>query len=165
MSGAARCTKKARNLTENRTDDPIANLWPLYTNNTCLPTSDPNAPCTRGFYGLYVIMATKKEHIKAGVDFAREKNMRLLIRNTGHDFLGRSAGYETLIINTHSFKDVQFLKKYDGPGNWTGSAAIVGAGVQGRELYKKAFAQDPKVVIVGGECPVRESVANPRCLR
>jgi hypothetical protein len=103
---------------------------------------------------LYVIQATTKEHIKAGVNFARERNLRLIIRNTGHDFMGRSTGYESLIINTHSFRDVKFLKQYSGPGNWTGSAAIVGAGVQGRELYRQAFAQDPKVVIVGGECPV-----------
>jgi hypothetical protein len=32
-------------------------------------------------------MATKKEQIKAGVDFAREHNLRLVIRNTGHDFM------------------------------------------------------------------------------
>lgn len=75
-------------------------------------------------------------------------------RNTGHDFMGRSTGYGALIINTHSFKSVEWIKKYKGPGDWKGSAATVGAGVQGRELYRQAFAQDPKVVIVGGECPV-----------
>ena len=153
------------------TDHPIANLWPFYTNNTCLPSDDPNTSCTQGFYGTYVIMATKKEQIKAGVDFARTHNLRLIIRNTGHDFMGRStgegnltqadsarlimcSGYGSLIINTHSFKETSFVKKYTGPGDWTGSAATVGAGVQGRELYRQAFAQDPKVVIVGGECPV-----------
>jgi hypothetical protein len=67
---------------------------------------------------------------------------------------GRSTGYGSLIVNTHSFKDVNFMQKYTGPGGWTGSAATVGAGVQGRELFRKAFAQSPKVVIVGGECPV-----------
>jgi hypothetical protein len=64
-------------------------------------------------------------------------------------------GYEALIINTHSFQETTFLKSYSGPGNYTGTAAVVGAGVQGRALYRKAFAQDPPVVIVGGECPVR----------
>lgn len=67
---------------------------------------------------------------------------------------GRSTGWGSLIINTHSFKDVKFVQKYDGPGDWTGSAATVGAAVQGRELFRQAFAQSPKVVIVGGECPV-----------
>jgi hypothetical protein len=74
-------------LKRNRTDHPIANLWPLFTNNTCLPTNARMETCTRGFYGHYVIMATKKEQIKAGVDFAREHNLRLVIRNTGHDFM------------------------------------------------------------------------------
>lgn len=59
-----------------------------------------------------------------------------------------------MIINTHSFKDVKFVEKYEGPGEWTGSAVTVGAGVQGRELFRQAFAQNPKKVIVGGECPV-----------
>jgi hypothetical protein len=70
-----------------RTDHPIANLWPFSTNNTCLPTSNPSEPCTRGFYGNYVIVAKTKDQIKAGVDFARERNLRLIIRNTGHDFM------------------------------------------------------------------------------
>jgi hypothetical protein len=105
---------------------------------------------------MYVILAKTKEHIKAGIDFAREQNLRLIIRNTGHDFMGRSTGFGSLIINTHSFRDVKFLKKYTGPGDWSGSAAIVGAGVQGRELYRQAFAQKPPVVIVGGECPVSD---------
>ena len=99
-------------------------------------------------------MAKTREQIKAGIDFAREHNLRLIIRNTGHDFMGRSTGFGSLIINTHSFKDVKFLTAYSGPGNWTGGAAIVGAGVQGRELFRQAFAQKPPVVIVGGECPV-----------
>ncbi|KAF2748158.1 FAD/FMN-containing isoamyl alcohol oxidase-like protein MreA [Sporormia fimetaria CBS 119925] len=135
------------------TDHPVANLWPLYTNGTCLPTNNPEATCTRGFYGEYVIMATMKDHIKAGVDFARAHNLRLIIRNTGHDFMGRSTGYGALIINTHSFKEAKFVSKYTGPGGWTGSAVTVGAGVQGRELYRQAFQQNPKVVVVGGECP------------
>jgi FAD/FMN-containing dehydrogenase len=101
-----------------------------------------------------VIVAKTKDQIKAGVDFARERNLRLIVRNTGHDFMGRSTGFGSLIINTHSFKDVKFMNKYSGPGDWSGSAAVVGAGVQGRELYRQAFAQSPKVVIVGGECPV-----------
>lgn len=105
---------------------------------------------------MYVILAKTKEQIKAGIDFAREQNLRLIIRNTGHDFMGRSTGFGSLIINTHSFQDVKFLKKYTGPGDWSGSAAIVGAGVQGRELYRQAFAQKPPVVIVGGECPVSD---------
>ncbi len=58
------------------------------------------------------------------------------------------------MLNTHSFKDVEFFKQYTGPGDWRGAVATVGGGVQGRELYRQAFAQEPKQVVVGGECPV-----------
>jgi hypothetical protein len=98
-------------------------------------------------------MAKTKEQIKAGVDFARTNNIRLIVRNTGHDFMGRSTGFGSLAINTHSFKDVTFIKNYTGPGDWTGSAVTVGAGIQVRELYGLANKESPKVVVVGGECP------------
>ena len=134
----------------------MGNLWHYWTNDTCLPTQTP-VSCTAGYYPDYVIMAQKKEHIKAGIDFARNNNIRLVIRNTGHDFLGRSTGYGALAINTHSFKDVAFTNRYMGPGTYRAGAVTVGAGVQVRELYRMAFAQKPPVIVVGGECPVSRS--------
>jgi FAD/FMN-containing dehydrogenase len=127
----------------------------LYTNDTCLPTTDPNASCKQGYLSEYAIVAKKEKHIAAGVKFARKHNIRLVIRNTGHDFMGRSTGYGGLTINTHRFKDVQFTKTYKGPGGYKGSAVTVGAGIQVGELYKLAFEQSPKVTVVGGECAVR----------
>lgn len=36
-----------------------------------------------------MINATCKEDVKAGVDFARENNVRLNVKSTGHDYMGR----------------------------------------------------------------------------
>lgn len=69
--------------------------------------------------------------------------------------MGRSVGYGSLAVNTHALKTVDFTKRYRGPGNYNGPAVTVGAGVQGAEIYALAFKQEPKVVVVGGECPVR----------
>lgn len=137
-----------------RTDQPAAALWTYYTNETCRPTSNRNAPCTLGYYGIYVILAKTYEHVKAGVDFARTHDLRLVIRNTGHDFLGRSTGWGALVINTHGFKDATFISSYTGPGDYHGSAVIVGAGIQGGELLKLGSAQDPPMTVVVGECSV-----------
>jgi hypothetical protein len=98
-------------------------------------------------------MAKKKEHIKAGIDFARKTGVRMIVRNTGHDFIGRSTGWGSLVINTHSFQDVTWLKKYSGPGGYTGTAVTIGAGVQGRSILTQGHAQEPPVVVVTGECP------------
>ncbi|KAI1646707.1 FAD-binding domain-containing protein [Daldinia loculata] len=134
-------------------EKPAAELWTYFTNDTCRPTGNPAAPCTLGYYGVYVITAQSKDHIKAGVDFARENNLRLIIRNTGHDFIGRSTGWGALIINTHSFQDIEFTTEYSGPGDYKGGAVTIGAGVQGRALLTRAHAQNPPVTALTGECP------------
>ena len=129
-------------------------MWTYYTNETCRPTTDRNAPCTLGYYGVYVISAKSFEHVKTGVDFARTHDLRLVIRNTGHDFLGRSTGWGALVINTHRFKNATFTQSYGGPGDYHGSAVTVGAGIQGLELLKLGSAQNPPVTVVVGECAV-----------
>lgn len=130
-------------------------MWKYFTNATCLPTDDPESSCTLGYYGVYVIDAKTKEHVQAGVNFARDHNIRLLIRNTGHDFIGRSTGFGGLIIRTHNFQDVDFIEKYRGPGCYRGRAVKVGAGVQGKRTLEKAHAQHPPQALLTGECPVR----------
>jgi len=152
---AAKCAEVQAKSTDEQwnVDQPIANLWTFWTNETCSAFPTAGATCTRGYYGNYVLMAKAQEHIKQGIDFARQNNLRLVIRNTGHDFLGRSTGYGSFIINTHSFKSVEFTSEYAGPGDYHGGAVTVGAGIQLRELYRLANAQKPPVVVVGGECP------------
>lgn len=58
-------------------DHPTSIFWNFWTNSTCLPTTDPKQPCTLGTYPNYVIDATTVEHVQAGVNFARENNIRL----------------------------------------------------------------------------------------
>jgi hypothetical protein len=89
-------------LTTLRIETGTSPLRSYPSNNTCLPTTDRNGTCTIGYLSEYVIMATTKEHIKAGIDFTRTNNIRLVIRNTGHDFMGRSIASGALAINTHN---------------------------------------------------------------
>ncbi|KAJ0160539.1 putative FAD-linked oxidoreductase [Colletotrichum tanaceti] len=152
---AAKCAEVTANWTDEQwtTDQLALNLWKYFSNTTCLTTEDPSQPCTLGNYGVYVIRATTKQHIKAGVDFARVNNIRLVIRNTGHDFIGRSTGWGALVINTHALQDIAFADSWAGPGDYTGGAVTIGAGVQGHALLTASNARDPPVVVVTGECP------------
>jgi hypothetical protein len=70
------------------TENPISSAWDNWNNDSCLPTLP--SPCSGEGYPVYVINATCKEDVKAGVDFARKHNIRLNIKSTGHDYLGRS---------------------------------------------------------------------------
>ena len=98
-------------------------------------------------------MAKTRDHIKAGIDFARQNNIRLVIRNTGHDFIGRSTGAGSLIINTHSFQEITWINSYAGPGSYSGPAVKIAAGVQGKALLAAGHAQNPPKAVVTGECP------------
>ena len=47
----------------------------------------------------------KAEDAQAAVKFANEKNLRLVIKNTGHDYMGRSTGRGGFLLWTHHLKD------------------------------------------------------------
>jgi hypothetical protein len=72
---------------EFHVNHPTSTLWQLWNNFSC-PIS-PNSPCTTNGYPVYVIAAQEANDVQAGVNFARTRNIRLNIKATGHDFLGR----------------------------------------------------------------------------
>lgn len=74
--------------------------------------------------------------------------MRLVVKNTGHDFLARSSGYGSLSIWTHHLKGYTFYDSYTS-GDYTGPAVKAGAGLQAFELYEACHAKD--VTCIGGE--------------
>jgi hypothetical protein len=55
----------------------------------------------QGGYPAYVVNATNVAQIQSSVAFAKTNNIRIVIKNTGHDFLGKSLGAGALSIWTH----------------------------------------------------------------
>lgn len=43
--------------------------------------------CGMGSYPVYVVKALKREDVMAGIEFANQYGLRLVVKNTGHDFL------------------------------------------------------------------------------
>ncbi|KAJ5301740.1 hypothetical protein N7508_006603 [Penicillium antarcticum] len=80
--------------------------------------------------------------------FTTEHNIRLVVRNTGHDYNGKSTGAGALGLWMHNIQDIEFKDYHDV--HYTGRAAKFGAGVQGTEAYRAAEAQG--LEIVSGEC-------------
>lgn len=128
--------------------DPTSVMWPLYQGRTCLPTSEASDNCTLGGYPIYAINVTNVAQIQLAVNFARNTNIRLVIKNTGHDFNGKSAGAGALSIWTHHLKKIEYLPKYSS-SSYSGKALKLGAGVQAFEVY--AAADKYGVTAVGGE--------------
>jgi hypothetical protein len=118
-----------------------------------MPTDDPSGTCTLGGYAAYSIDVENVAQVQLGVNFARNMNLRLTVKNTGHDYIGKSSGAGALNLWTHNLKDIQFIKKYKSAG-YTGPAFKAGAGVQGFEILEAA--RDHDVTVLSGICEVSQ---------
>lgn len=148
------CANIIRNA--NKSDflsaDPTANFWPIFEGRTCQPKNDTSgSQCTIGGYPEYAINVTNVAQVQLAINFARAANLRLVIKNTGHCYLGKSLGAGALSLWMHSLKDIDFLPDYTGPG-YSGPALKLAAGVSVREVYEAA--EKHEVTVLGAVSPV-----------
>ncbi|KAF5675780.1 6-hydroxy-d-nicotine oxidase [Fusarium heterosporum] len=132
------------------TQDPVSVIYDQYTNWTCLPDAD--YPCSGSGYPAYVVNVTKPEHVKIGIDFARKHSIRLIVKNTGHDYMGHSVAPGSLSLWTHHLKDITYhkgaFKLHNSKTTIPGDAVTAGAGSQMYDLY--TYLDKFGRVIVGG---------------
>jgi FAD/FMN-containing dehydrogenase len=131
-------------------------MFPLYYGNTCPQNNDTSTlgTCTLGGYSSYSVHVKNVAQIQLAVNFARTLNLRLVVKNTGHDYNGRSTGKYALSLWTHNLKGIEYVKSYKS-GSYQGPVFKVGAGVQGFELYQAADKYG--VSAVAGICPVSQT--------
>jgi FAD/FMN-containing dehydrogenase len=121
----------------------------------------PGAFHTTGWYGAHVsahsprvVAAESAADIAAAVDFAREHGARLVIKGTGHDYLGRSSAPGALMIWTHRMREVTVHDSFvpaGSPASTAGVPAItVEAGTRWLEAYQALLPQGRYVQ--GGGC-------------
>ncbi|KAI1496539.1 FAD binding domain-containing protein [Biscogniauxia marginata] len=132
------------------TEDPTSINAVLFQGLTCMPpTLIPSSNnCTVGGYPAYAVKVRNVAQIQLAVNLARNLNLRLVVKNTGHDFSAKSTGMGALSVWTHNLKDIRFFEYYK-QGSYTGPAFKIGTGVQAFELY--AAAKEYGVTVVGGE--------------
>ena len=124
-------------------------MAPFFANRSCDPFQPRSAQCVLGTYVQYAVNVSTASDVAAGIKFAKTRNIRLVVRNTGHDYNGKSTGAGALGIWMAHLKGIEFKDWTDK--HYTGKAIKMGAGVQGFEAYIAADAQGLQVV--GGECP------------
>ncbi|KAI9159084.1 FAD-linked oxidoreductase ZEB1 [Paramyrothecium foliicola] len=123
-------------------------MQPSFANQSCDPFTDRTKPCTLGNYVSYAVKVRNAADVATTLKFARNNNLRVIVRNTGHDFLGRSTGAGALAIWTQDLKTIDFLDWSDK--DYTGPAVKVGAGVLGYEVLEATHAKG--LAVVSGEC-------------
>jgi FAD/FMN-containing dehydrogenase len=133
-------------LHDETTHSPMASF---FANMSCDPFTPREAQCVLGSYVPYAVKASGETDYRATIAFATKHNIRLVIRNTGHDYMGKSTGAGALALWTHHIKDIS-IQDYESP-SYTGKAIKVGAGVQAGEAQTAANAHG--LVVVEGDCP------------
>ncbi|KAJ4344564.1 uncharacterized protein N0V89_012308 [Didymosphaeria variabile] len=106
--------------------------------------------CTLGQTASYVVNVTDAVHIAQAVRFAAKYNLRFRIKNSGHDYTGRSTGEGAFTIWTHYINDAQLIKAFNPCGGYGVGQDVIsaGAGVNVAQLYE-ASGQNG-VVTIGG---------------
>lgn len=66
-------------------DSPTSIAAPYFQNQSCDPFTAQSSPCQIGDYPVYTINVTKASDAIAGLNFAKSNNVRLVIKNTGHE--------------------------------------------------------------------------------
>ncbi|KAJ3044621.1 hypothetical protein HDV00_001547 [Rhizophlyctis rosea] len=154
---ACNVVKSQWNNTFWRGDQPAAMMDPSsesINGTTCSPYTNRTEPCPQGLIPTYIVNGTSPAIISKAVKFASLYNLRLVVKNTGHEFSGRSTAPGALSVWVHKLKDINFVDNFtpDGCDGEHGEKAVtVGAGVQWQELFKAADLKN--LTVVGGQNP------------
>ncbi|KAK7039986.1 FAD-binding domain-containing protein [Favolaschia claudopus] len=104
--------------------------------------------CGQGNVPLYAVEAETVADVQAAVKFATANNLRLAIKSSGHDLLGRSTAPNSLLIHMAKFTDMVFTDSFVVGGEDMGSALTVGPGVHLQDVFKESKAHGK--IAVGG---------------
>ncbi|RPB19372.1 FAD-binding domain-containing protein [Terfezia boudieri ATCC MYA-4762] len=93
--------------------------YPPLKESCYLPSSLSNKTgdgeqCKQGSVPRYAVRARNANDISAAVKFAAKHSIPVVIKNTGHDFLGRASRRNALLIWTHFMRDISFENQYGG---------------------------------------------------
>ncbi|KAJ4362423.1 hypothetical protein N0V83_010516 [Neocucurbitaria cava] len=106
--------------------------------NSYKPSSPVSGSCSLGRLSTYHVQARNADDISKTLNFVREHGIRVSIKNTGHDYFGRSSAANSLAIWTHNMKETKYHKTFQPQGCKTRYKNIgeVSAGIQGQEAWK-----------------------------
>ncbi|KAF9053278.1 FAD-binding domain-containing protein [Panaeolus papilionaceus] len=122
-----------------------------WTNSTNPLAFAPPSECKQGSIPPFYIDVRNKNDVVAGYKFAKKHGLPIAIKNTGHDFQGRSSAPGALGFWMHNLKYMNLVKNFkpEGCNNLQAVPALTfGAGEQFQEIY--SFADQNGYQFVGG---------------
>ncbi|KIK69142.1 hypothetical protein GYMLUDRAFT_35210 [Collybiopsis luxurians FD-317 M1] len=147
---ACEYVKKNWHETDMHISHPSSVIDAVFLNKSCDPFTSRQSPCYVGSYVQYAVNVSEPIHVMKTVQFAKRHNIRFVVKNTGHDYMGRSTATAGISVWMHHLKQMEWFDSYPSP-DYNGAALKVQAGVQGAEVNAEATKHGH--LIVAGECP------------
>ncbi|PYH92965.1 FAD binding domain-containing protein [Aspergillus ellipticus CBS 707.79] len=130
--------------------------WETCGNSGCaLLETNPRemlySTCSPGRLASYYVDVRQPSHISAALQFAHEHNIRISVKNTGHDFFGRSSVPNSLAIRTKILDSLNFYSNFTAfnrPSANGQNIGEMGAGVVAGDAYR--FFSSHGMDITGG---------------
>ena len=122
---------------------------------------DPSLTQTTGWVdawtsqpSVYAVAARRTEDVVAAVNFARENNLRLVVKGGGHSYLGTSNAPDSLLIWTRAMNDIVLHDAFVAQGcagqQSPQPAVSVGAGAIWMHTYNAVTTKGGRYVQGGG---------------
>ncbi|CRG82838.1 hypothetical protein PISL3812_00184 [Talaromyces islandicus] len=130
--------------------------WESCLSNTCAlnPSNTSQVlsnDCYLGRLSSLYVDARDASHVATVIKFAQEHNLRVSIKNTGHDYFGRSTSPNTLAIWTHNMNTMKYHKDFTAsncPAANGKNIGEMGAGTQAVDAY--TYFQTFNMDVTGG---------------
>jgi FAD/FMN-containing dehydrogenase len=122
---------------------------------------DPSLTQTTGWVdawtsqpSVYAVAARRTDDVVAAVNFARENNLRLVVKGGGHSYLGTSNAPDSLLIWTRAMNDIVLHDAFVAQGcagqQSAQPAVSVGAGAIWMHTYNEVTTKGGRYVQGGG---------------
>ena len=79
-----------------------------HTISACYLNTTLGIPCEQGSVPPVGVDARSGSDVQAAVSFAKQYNLKLVVKSTGNDYLGRSTARGGFLIWTHNMKDILY---------------------------------------------------------
>lgn len=106
--------------------------------NSFAPSTPVQGTCSLGRLSTYHVEAHTTEDVKSTLEFVQTHDMRLSIKNSGHDYFGRSNAANSLAIWTRNMKNTHFHQTFQPEGcqSTYKNVGEIGAGVSAQEAWE-----------------------------
>jgi hypothetical protein len=135
----------------NTTLNAISTYWEN-GNSSCYIDFQLSNPCEQGLVPTIVLDAHSVAHVQQGVNFARTHRLRLRIKASGHDSIGRASGEGAFLIWTRNLRSLALVPDFKAAGTPIGISSVrvikSGPGDGWQSVYKLANRSD--VTVIGG---------------